>query len=393
MANSPSVNLTKRIQIKSNWVFCPVVYSSRRQIRPNVVMVQGKEERHEEGRYYIDWREDGKRFRQKAGKDAAEAEGKRDAKERELAAISAGVPVLAQSHDQTKTSLASAIAVYLAEIKLTKKSKTYDAYKNSLEYFQQSCKKTLQEIDRQDMNKFSVFLRDEKSQSPRSCWNKFSNVMSFLKSQGALKKTRNGTLTTAGVEKNDWPTYTEEVPEVYEKEDLEELFAACNAEERLWYEFFWMTGMREQEVMYTYWADINLVRATVRVSHKPDRNWTPKAYKEREIPIPAKLVESLKARKATRDGKCNLLFPTSGFNIKLDFLDCLKRIAERAGLIPDSCWLHKFRATFATMHLRNGVDISTVQKWMGHSDLQSTMRYLRHNDRPEVRDKVNSTFA
>jgi len=42
--------------------------------------------------------------------------------------------------------------------------------------------------------------------------------------------------------------------------------------------------------MHTYWSDVNLASATVRVSHKPDRGWTPKAYKEREIPIPNKLV-------------------------------------------------------------------------------------------------------
>ena len=36
------------------------------------------------------------------------------------------------------------------------------------------------------------------------------------------------------------------------------LFAKCDPEERLWYEFFLMTGMREQEVMNTYWSDINL---------------------------------------------------------------------------------------------------------------------------------------
>jgi hypothetical protein len=34
-----------------------------------------------------------------------------------------------------------------------------------------------------------------------------------------------------------------------------------------------MTGMREQEVMYTYWSDINLTASTIRVSHKPDRGW------------------------------------------------------------------------------------------------------------------------
>jgi len=45
-----------------------------------------------------------------------------------------------------------------------------------------------------------------------------------------------------------------------------------------------MTGMREQEVMHCCWSDVNFTHATVRVSHKPELGWTPKAYKEREIP-------------------------------------------------------------------------------------------------------------
>ena len=67
--------------------------------------------------------------------------------------------------------------------------------------------------------------------------------MTFLKAQGIRG--------LAG--KNDWPRYTEEEPEVYEQEELDKLFAVCDAEERLWYEFFLMTGEREQEVMYTEW--------------------------------------------------------------------------------------------------------------------------------------------
>jgi hypothetical protein len=59
------------------------------------------------------------------------------------------------------------------------------------------------------------------------------------------------------VGKNDWPRYTEEEQGMYEPEDFAKLFAACDAEERLWYEFFLMTGEREQEVMYTYWSDVN----------------------------------------------------------------------------------------------------------------------------------------
>jgi len=119
--------------------------------------------------------------------------------------------------------------------------------------------------------------------------------------------------------------------------------------------------MREQEVMYTYWSDINLKHATVRVSHKPDREWTPKAYKEREIPIPPNLAESLTAWNKAKKG-CNLVFPTAGCNPKMNFLDDLKSVAERAKLDKDNFWLHKFRATFATRCLWAGVDLRTVQQ-------------------------------
>jgi integrase len=203
--------------------------------------------------------------------------------------------------------------------------------------------------------------------------------------------TANGIRGLAG--KNDWPRYTEEEPEMYEKEELDTLFKACGPEERLWFEFFLMTGMREQEVMYAYGSDVNLSAGTVRVTHKPDRGWTPKAYKEREIPIPAKLVKALKGWKAKSDKTCNLLLPTSGCNPKLDFLDCLKACAERAKLDKDGFWLHKFRATFATRCLWAGVDLRTVQLWLGHSDMESTMRYLKPSRSQQIREKVNQIFA
>lgn len=154
-----------------------------------------------------------------------------------------------------------------------------------------------------------------------------------------------------------------------------------------------MTGVREQDVMYTYWSDVNFTAATVRVSHKADRGWTPKAYKEREIPIPAKLAKNLKAWKTKSDKSCSLGFPTAGCNPKLDLLDCLKTVAEMAKLDSDNLWLHKFRATFATRCLWAGADLRTVQQWLGHSDLESTMRYLKPSRSQQVREKANQIFA
>ena len=83
----------------------------------------------------------------------------------------------------------------------------------------------------------------------------------------------------------NWPRFVEEEPEVYEREELDTSFAKCTAEERLWYEFFLMTGMREQEVMHTYWTDVNLTSHTVRVSHKPDRGLTPKGTRNGRFPF------------------------------------------------------------------------------------------------------------
>jgi len=40
------------------------------------------------------------------------------------------------------------------------------------------------------------------------------------------------------VKKTDWPGYTEEEPEIYEQEELDALFKACDDQERLWFEFF-----------------------------------------------------------------------------------------------------------------------------------------------------------
>jgi integrase len=380
---SKEVNLTKRVQTPRGMRYCAVVLSPNGRVKPDLVLVEGRPEKHSEGAYYLEWREKGRRVRLSVGKDAQEASARRLRKGAELNALNNGVSVLPENGNG-HPSVAAAVVRFLEETELTKKPKTLAAYTTALNYFAESCPKLyLQDIERADLLKFCAFLRDKKKQAPRSVYNKFENLMSFLKAQGIRGL----------VGKNDWPRFTEEEPEIYEQEDLDKLLAKCDAMERLWYEFFLMTGMREQEVMYTYWSDINFAASTVRVSHKADRGWTPKAYKEREIPIPSKLAKSLKAWKAKADKNCSLVFPTAGCRPKLNFLDDLKAVAERAKLDPEDFWLHKFRATFATRCLWAGVDLRTVQQWLGHSDMESTMRYLKPSRSQHVRDKVNEIFA
>jgi len=43
--------------------------------------------------------------------------------------------------------------------------------------------------------------------------------------------------------------------------------------------------------------------------------------------------------------------------------------------------------------LMGGVDLRTVQQWLGHDEMESNLRYLKPSRSEEVRDKVNQIFA
>jgi integrase/recombinase XerD len=87
------VNLTKRVQTPHGARYCRVVLSANGRVKPDLVVVNGKEERHLEGAYYLEWREGAKRVRLSVGKDAADAGARRLRKEAELNALNNGVAV------------------------------------------------------------------------------------------------------------------------------------------------------------------------------------------------------------------------------------------------------------------------------------------------------------
>jgi hypothetical protein len=64
-------------------------------------------------------------------------------------------------------------------------------------------------------------------------------------------------------------------------------------------------------------------------------------------------------------GNCGLVFPTKNGQPKLDFLGMAKAVARRAEIPESGVRLHKFRVTFCTRALWAGVDLRTVQSWMG----------------------------
>jgi integrase len=126
--------------------------------------------------------------------------------------------------------------------------------------------------------------------------------------------------------------------------------------------------------MYLFWSDLRLDLHTARVTAKREFGFSPKRWEEREIPITGQLVELLKHYPRTINSP--LVFPSPTGNREQHMLDHCKEVATRAGLNPEGFDLKTFRSTYATRMLRSGFDVRTVQHWMGHKSLETTMRYL-----------------
>jgi len=137
---------------------------------------------------------------------------------------------------------------------------------------------------------------------------------------------------------------------------------------------FLNTGMRKAELENLEWTDIDLRRGKIRIRRK--EFWHPKTG-EREIPINQTLQDLFKGLKTKNEKglNSNFVFPHSdGGKIRTKLREQLIKVAEKAG-IDNLTQIHALRHTFASQLVMKGVDLPTVQKLMGHSDIQTTMIY------------------
>jgi len=107
-----------------------------------------------------------------------------------------------------------------------------------------------------------------------------------------------------------------------------------------------------------------------------------KGAKERTVPLTPEAVEAirhyLQHRRKTNSHR--LFVSQTGHPIHGRAINrMLNRLLAKAGLAGKGITPHKLRHTFATTLIQNGVDIKTVQELLGHSDIQTTARYL-HSD-------------
>jgi len=321
-----------------------------------------------DGDYFVEWREDGRRRRQPAGNTAAQAMEEQRRKRHELEAYALGFArrngtsdVAAAAEPPTVRRL---IDRYLDQIKTLKKPNTHRKYDAVLTRFAKLFdRRTLDSISTEELNDYVVALM-KSGMSANTVLHNVVIIAQFCKRNGRPGLTRLLHL----------PERILPLPLEYTEEDLASFFEVTTDRERELFSTFLLTGFREQEVVFLFWSDINLKLRTIRVTSKPHLGFSPKRWEEREIPIPAQLARLLETRPHLHSER--FVFPSPTGNREHNMLLKCKAIAERAGLETERFDLKTFRSTYATRMLRSGFDVRTVQHWMGHKSLETTMRYL-----------------
>jgi integrase/recombinase XerD len=402
------VKLLKQIRLPHRWMLVPVLFDSRGRVRPDHVRVKGKDEAHSEGSYFIEWWDQGRRYREAVGPDAQDAADRARVKQAQLTAERNGIiptpPQVTVERKSIRTTTAAALDSYLAYVHYHRSLRTFRTYRPILQSFKAFCQKTLiDEVERQDLIDFATHCIKQ-GQKGKSVYNKLVVLSQVLKQNG-----RGKLLTSA-----DWPNFVETVRPIYEDGELAKLFKACSNTEEMRFKLYLMSGFRDAEGRFVTWRDVDFKHLAIRVTVKPHWGFQPKNWEEREVPVPQKLIAMLRTFRPTAATQDDPLFPSASGRPDGAMLEKLKDVAHRAKLNCGHCavkhelqdgtvrinrcsqgpyctrwFLHKFRHTYATRHLQDGIDIRTLQQWMGHRDIASTMVYLKGLRNSDVQTRIN----
>jgi len=158
------------------------------------------------------------------------------------------------------------------------------------------------------------------------------------------------------------------------------------------------TGLRRGELVALRWRDVDFPRRHIRVtaSYTERALSTPKSGKARSVPMAPAVAEVL-ARLNQRNQNAaedDLVFP----GVYGEYLDAsalyrrYKLALRRAGL--RDLRFHDLRHTFGTTVIGNpAVSILQLKEWMGHADIDTTMKYLHYAPRAADAELVADAFG
>lgn len=166
-----------------------------------------------------------------------------------------------------------------------------------------------------------------------------------------------------------------EIEDPFSDVDIDALRSACRkVKERALVEFLLSSGVRVEEASKMKIANIDFSELTVHVV-------CGKGGKDRITYITSVAARYLREYLHERSNECEMLFSNHSHDKitpgGIQYI--LRKLGERANV--SNVHPHRFRRTLATNLANRGMDIQDIQRILGHSDISTTMRYVKVTDK------------
>jgi integrase len=377
MANR-KVTLIRNCKTPDGWKRYTAAIGKNGRVRPEWVKVGTKLEHFPTGFYEARYYEGSKVKYLRVSDNAQDAltECSKHAKVL-IARDSAQIAGAKLVEEASRVTLRKALDLFLESVENKGSMVAHATYRRECEKFLEGMptKRFLDELDKDDLTRFCGRLRKD-GYEDRTIHNRHNDVAAFLRHAG--KRDLVGSA----------PRFEKTLPEIYSQAEMTAFFESLTDERDIVaYRMAQMLGLREKEIMHSEPHHVDFAGSIFRVRSNPRWGFKIKDYEERDVPIPELLLGLLSKRVKALKG--TLLVGTKSDKPEGHFLRKLKVRSYRANLhcgVCEGCrihkecerwYLHKFRATYITHLLRNGVDIRSVMKLSGHADIESVMAYLR----------------
>lgn len=174
------------------------------------------------------------------------------------------------------------------------------------------------------------------------------------------------------------------------------------------YKIVLFTGLREGEVLGLTWDCVDFQRGTVLIKQQLRREQkkggqyyfsSPKNGKSRTLTLAPSVLQLFRLQKMRQNGfrveagelweNRNLVFSNQigGYLSYRTVYDCFKRVVAKIG--TPTTRFHDLRHTYATMAIRAGDDIKTVQENLGHATAALTLDIYGHVTAGMRQDSAN----
>lgn len=281
------------------------------------------------------------------------------------------------------SDLEEKVFIYLQALKV--EGKSYETIKNyyyTLKAFSKVIRKPVNAIDLQDIRMYiAQFSNNHAKSTVNTLTSNLKSFFNWLELEGYIEKNPARRVKQIKLPKRLRKSLT--------ADELERLRDSCiTTRERAMIEFIFATGCRVSEVVKVNVSDLDPINSTLRIIGKGDSErivyFSPKA----KLYLQKYLLER-------PETECQALFTTIRYPHsrlgKRSVEKEVSKVAIRAG-INKNVFPHLLRHTMATLGLKSGANLTTIQKLLGHT-LPSTTEIYAEVAQDDIKHEYNKHFV